>query len=243
MSSSTASTAPKTGKALVQEKFNQFMNYGPVKSFFDKAEEKTGKNRMTLLQWGLVPLVLVFGNTVVTLLASLLATLYPTYSCLQAIVNKNEEGQRRWVEYWIVMSLLYVLDIIFSPALSTFVPLFWLVRLCLLVWCIAPSSRNGSNVIFGKVVYPLFVKYGKHIDDNVVKARELFSVGATEVTELVAEVTGVVADAVEEVGDVLDEAVDSSKLLEDVAEIGNKFVEASKTKLTEGFGNLTDAAA
>merc|ERR550519_962698 len=121
---------------------------------------------------------------------------------------------------------------IFSPVLSTFIPVFGLVRLSLLVWCIAPSSRNGSNVIFGSVVNPLFVKFGKHIDDNVGKARELFSEGVAEVTSLVAEV-------VEDV----DEAVDSSKLLEDVAEMGNKFMEASKTKLTEGFANLTDAAA
>merc|ERR1712241_1401520 len=180
-------------------------NYGPVKSFFDKAEEKTGKNRNTLVQYGLVPLVLLFGNTVVSLLLALLATMHPTYSCLTAVLNKNQEEQRRWVEYWIVISLLYVTDLIFSPVLCTVVPLFWLVRLSLLVWCIAPSANNGSTFIFARVVYPLFLKFGKHIDDNVGKARELFSVG--------------------------------------VAEVGNKFVEASKTKLTEGFGNLTDAAA
>ena len=71
----------------------------------------------------------------------------------------------------------------------------------------------------------------------MVKARELFSVGVTEVKNVVAEVMEEVSD------NVLDEAVDSNKLLEDVAEIGNKFVEASKTKLAEGFENLTNAAA
>jgi len=293
MSSSNVSTEPASGKALVQEKFNQLMNYGPVKSFFDKAEEKTGKNRLTLVQYGLVPLVLLFGNTVVALLCSLLATLYPTYSCLKAVRNNNEEEQRRWVEYWIVMSLLYVTDLIFSPLLSTFVPFFWLVRLSVLVWCIAPSANNGSSVIFARVVYPLFLKFGKYIDDNVDKARELFSVGVDEVKTVVKEVVeeateNVLAEAIgsvldeakEAIENVLDEAIageaardeasagetsesenemhkadDSIQLLEDVAEMGNKIVEASKTKLTEvfmeaskiklteGFSNLTDGAA
>merc|ERR1719186_2452087 len=142
------------------------MNYGPVKSFFDKAEEKTGKNRITLVQYGLVPLVLLFGNTVVSILLALLATLYPTYSCLKAVCNNNEEKQRRWVEYWIVMSLLYVTDLIFSPFLSTFVPYFWLVRLSVLVWCIAHRANKGSSVIFAKVVYLQFFKFDKYIDDN-----------------------------------------------------------------------------
>jgi len=308
MSSSNVSTEPASGKALVQEKFNQLMNYGPVKSFFDKAEEKTGKNRLTLVQYGLVPLVLLFGNTVVALLCSLLATLYPSYSCLKAVLNDNEEEQRRWVEYWIVMSLLYVTDLIFSPLLSTLVPFFWLVRLSVLVWCIAPSANNGSSVIFARVVYPLFLKFGKHIDDSVDKARDLFSVGVDEVKTAVKEVVeeateNVLAEAIgsvldeakEAIENVLDEAIageavrdeasagetvlngtiyaeilqdgaiesknsmdeadDSIQLLEAVTEMGNKFVEASKNKmtegfveaskikLTEGFSNLTDGAA
>ena len=106
-----------------------------------------------------------------------------------------------------------------------------------LVWCIAPSVNNESTVIFARVMYHLFLKFGKHIDENVDKARELFSVGVADVKTIVTEVMEEVSE------NVLDEAVNSNKLLEDVAEIGNKFVEASKTKLTEGFGSLTDAAA
>ena len=133
--------------------------------------------------------------------------------------------------------MLYITDMIFSPVLCSVVLLFWLVRLSLLVWCIAPSVNNGSTVIFARVVYPLFLKFGKHIDDNVGKARELVSVG-------VAEVKTVVTEVMEEVSEnVLDDAVNSNKLLEDVAEFGNKFMETSKTKLTEGFGNLINAAA
>merc|ERR1712114_14255 len=130
----------------------------------------------------------LFGNTVVSLLLALLATLYPIYSCLTAILNKNEEEQRRWVEYWIVISLLYAIDMIFSPVLCTVVPLFWLVRLSLLVWCIAPSANNGSSVIFARVVYPLFLKFGKYIEGTVDKARELFSEGVEEVKTAVKEV-------------------------------------------------------
>jgi len=39
---------------------------------------------------------------------------------------------------------------------------------------------------------------------------------------------------------VLDQAVNYSKLLKDVAEIGIKFVQTSKTKLTEDFRKLTN---
>ena len=60
--------------------------------------------RMTLLCWGCLPLVLVLGSTVVQLIFSLIATLYPAYSCLKAIVNKDTTEQMRWMEYWVVMS-------------------------------------------------------------------------------------------------------------------------------------------
>merc|ERR1719186_1143421 len=105
------------------------------------------------------------------------------------------------------MSLLYVTDLIFSPLLSTLVPFFWLVRLSVLVWCIAPRANNGSSVIFARVVYPLFLKFGKYIDDSVDKARELFSEGVDEVKTVVKEVVEEASENVlaEAIGSVLEE--------------------------------------
>ena len=89
-----------------------------------------------------------------------------------------------------------------------------------LVWCIAPSVNNESTVIFARIMYPLFLKFSKQIDNKVGKARKLFSVGVVEIKTV----------------------MNSSKLLKDIAGIRNKFVETFKTKLTKCFENLTDAA-
>merc|ERR1719186_2019713 len=130
------------------------------------------------------------------------------------------------------MSLLYVTDLIFSPLLSTLVPFFWLVRLSVLVWCIAPRANNGSSVIFAKVLYPLFLKFGKYIDDSVDKARELFSVGVEEVKTAVKEVMEEASENVlaEAIGSVLDEAKEAIENVLDEAIAG----EAARNEASAG---------
>jgi len=211
------------------------MKYGPVKNFFNEAEKRTGKDRMTLLGWGCVPLVLLFGSTAVQLIFSLIATLYPAYSCLKAMVNKNTTEQLRWMEYWVVMSLLYVTDLFFCPLLSTYIPVFWLVKLSVLVWCIVPGINNGSKIIFGKVISPLYGKFGKQIEDYVCEVREAFVIEVAEVTTAVVEVMeearGNVIEVAEALEEVTEDAIDSSKLLGKVVDVGSKIT----NKIDEGL--------
>jgi len=258
-SSQTPATMSSSSKVLVpiQQKVNQFMNYGPVKRFFDEAEKRTGKPRMTLIEWGCLPFIVLFGSTVVRLICCLLATLYPAYSCLKAIVNKDESEQQRWREYWIVISLLYVTDLFFSPLISTVVPFFWLIKFAVLVWCVASGNYNGSKIIFNKAISPLYLKFGKQIDDFVCKISEAFVMGAAEVIPAVIEVmedvkevaddvleeieeagetvedevTNVVADVMEEVEEV------AENLLEDVKDIGSKI---ARNNIVGGFASLVE---
>lgn len=226
------------------------MKYGPVKKFLDEAEKRTGKDRMTLIGLGCVPLVLLFGSTVVHLICCLFASLYPAYSCLQAILSKNQVEQQRWMEFWVVMSLLYVTDLSFPSFLSAYIPLFWMVKFSMLAWCIIPGSNNGSKIIFGKVISPLYVKFGKQIEDYVCEVREAFVTDVTEATTAVAEIMEVVgenvAEVMEEVGEVIEEVgenvaeVAAAAVAEVMEEVGENVLEDAidSTKLLEDVADL-----
>merc|ERR1719319_749271 len=120
------------------------------------------------------------------------------------------------------MSLLYVTDLFFCPLLSTYIPVFWLVKLSVLVWCIVPGINNGSKIIFGKVISPLYGKFGKQIEDYVCEVREAFVMEVAEVMEDVSE------NVLE---NVLEDAIDSGKIMQNVVNVGSKIA----NKIDEGI--------
>ena len=130
---------------------------------------------------------------------------------------------------------MYVTDLVFCPLLSTYIPLFWLVKLCVLVWCIVPGINNGSKIIFGKVISPLYGKFGKQIEDYVCEVREAFVIEVAEVTTAVVEVTeearGNVIEVAEALEEVTEDAIDSSKLLGKLVDVGSKIT----NKIDEGL--------
>ena len=130
--------------------------------------------------------------------------------------------------------------------MATLVPFFWLVKFAVLVWCLVSGSNSGSKIIFGKVISPLYVKFGKQIDDFVCNIGDAFVVGdiAAEVTTAVAEVIEDVKEVGENVlEDVTDEVttavakVVADNLLEDAVDIGSKI---SRNNIVGGFAHLVE---
>ncbi|TWW58376.1 Receptor expression-enhancing protein 6 [Takifugu flavidus] len=59
-------------------------------------------------------------------------------------------------------------DLLLRPGLEPSRPPNWLVLQCLfLLWCMAPVSWNGSQIIYSKVVRPIFLRHEAMVDDMV----------------------------------------------------------------------------
>jgi hypothetical protein len=62
--------------------------------------------------------------------------------------------------YWVVLSLLAVTERLVDLVLSEF-PLYSLVKLIVLLWCILPITSNGTDVIFQMARIPIIILKGR----------------------------------------------------------------------------------
>lgn len=76
--------------------------------------------------------------------------LYPAYKSLHAIMSEDREASLAWMRYWVVLAAFSLLETLLDPLLD-FLPGYLLSKCIFLVWCMAPSSKSGSNLVFTQV--------------------------------------------------------------------------------------------
>ena len=108
--------------------------------------------------------------------------LYPAYKSLHAIMSEDREASLAWMRYWVVLAAFSLLETLLDPLLD-FLPGYLLSKCIFLVWCMAPSSKSGSNLVFTQVcterpvtssylslvfqiIFPLFKKHHEDIDQQ-----------------------------------------------------------------------------
>jgi len=229
------SSSPKRSGSPFQDKLNTLLKYGPIKNVLDKVEDKTNCDRVIVLQiLSLVAcLVTVCGDSVGELVISLVGSLYPAYFSLHALATKDNEEQRRWLEYWLLSCVLHFFDLIFGGVLSSILPLYWLSQLVVVLWCIAPVDNNGSRVLYTTCVWPLYDRILKDVwplyDRVLKKVGEAGVDGGEESTAKAPVESG---DGSEDVGGESEENGDfvetSRDFVENVMSNVEDFVEASK---------------
>jgi len=153
----TSKAAPSTA-VYWKTRLNEFLHRpGKLADILHIAEEKTGQDRSLLVGAGVVAVLalVAVGGPLGVLVCSTARVTYPVYSTVVAVQQNNAVEKDRWMQFWVVENLFLFVDH-FAPFLAMVVPLYWLLRLTLMLWLMAPVTSNGSRVLYTLVVKRIY---------------------------------------------------------------------------------------
>lgn len=122
----------------------------------------------------LPPIIVTFAVFVLGVLAVLLLEypriifevvflfIYPAYKSFKALQTEGSYDDRRWLTYWIIFGLLFGFETSIGFLLRL-IPLWPSVRIGFLVYILIPST-HGAELVYDKVISPVFIKYSQQID-------------------------------------------------------------------------------
>ncbi|XP_041086899.1 receptor expression-enhancing protein 6-like, partial [Polyodon spathula] len=85
---------------------------------------------------------------------------------IKAIESSNKEDDTKWLTYWVVYGLFSVAEF-FSDIFLYWFPFYYAGKCVFLLWCMAPVSWNGSQILYKRLVLPFFLKHQASVDSVV----------------------------------------------------------------------------
>ncbi|XP_073452813.1 receptor expression-enhancing protein 6 isoform X1 [Aquarana catesbeiana] len=154
--------------ASLRERFNNYVNGNNfVSRMLGKVEEKTGIKKNYLATGSLcsLGLYLVFGYGA-SLVCNLIGFVYPAYTSVKAIESADKKDDTIWLTYWVVYGVFSVVEF-FSDIFLFWFPFYYLGKCAFLLWCMAPFSWNGSQILYSRFILPFFLKHHRTVDSVV----------------------------------------------------------------------------
>ncbi|XP_021758417.1 HVA22-like protein e [Chenopodium quinoa] len=99
----------------------------------------------------------VFLTHLHSVLGPVVMLLYPLYASVMAIESPSKEDDEQWLAYWILYSFLTLTEMVLEPLLE-WIPIWYTVKLLLVVWLVLPQFR-GAAFIYEKFVRENIRKY------------------------------------------------------------------------------------
>ncbi|XP_064197059.1 receptor expression-enhancing protein 6-like isoform X1 [Anguilla rostrata] len=150
------------------DRIDKFLNEkNAVTDWLGKIEEKTGVQKKLILFGALavIGVYLMFGYGA-SLLCNLIGFVYPAYVSIKAIESSTKEDDTIWLTYWVVYGVFNLAEF-FSDIFLFWFPFYYIAKCVFLLWCMAPVSWNGSNVVYHRLVRPFFLEHQATLDKVV----------------------------------------------------------------------------
>ncbi|XP_053143757.1 receptor expression-enhancing protein 6-like isoform X2 [Hemicordylus capensis] len=172
----------------LQQRFEAFLEKpGLLGDLLGTLETKTGVRRYYLATGTIafLGLYLMFGYGA-SLLCNLIGFAYPAYVSIQAIESSNKEDDTIWLTYWVVYGIFSIAEF-FSDTFLYWFPFYYAGKCLFLLWCMAPVSWNGSQVLYHSLIRPWFLKHHRAVDsvlsDLSSRAAQAASTASREVSK------------------------------------------------------------
>ncbi|XP_078252468.1 receptor expression-enhancing protein 5 [Rhinoraja longicauda] len=149
----------------IMQRLDNFLNEKNLLSdILGKIESKTGikKTYIALAFVAFISIYLVIGYAA-SLVCNLIGFVYPAYVSIKAIESPDKEDDTIWLMYWVVYGIFSVAEF-FSDILFSWFPFYYILKCAFLVWCMAPISSNGSQLIYKRFIRPFFLKHEADLD-------------------------------------------------------------------------------
>jgi len=121
-----------------------------------EAQTKIKREKLASGIIGSFVLYLAIGSAA-QLLCNLIGFVYPAYASMKALETKGIDDDKRWLTYWVVFGFFSVAEF-FTDTLMSWIPFYWIVKVGLFIWLMAPGEMNGAMIVYGRVIRPFFLK-------------------------------------------------------------------------------------
>ena len=129
----------------------------------NRLEAATNVRRQTLFLGGLCFILFYLAvGYAANLLCYFLGFVFPTYASVRAIESGDVADDTKWLTYWVVFSTVNLLEIFLL-----WIPLYYLLKFFLLVWCMFPGPWSGATVIYNFFICPFVMRHRDKFDTAI----------------------------------------------------------------------------
>lgn len=151
-------------KSVSIQTVNEFLDQRNIfTDLLNKLEAATNVGRQTLFLGGLCFILFYLAvGYAANLLCYFLGFVFPTYASVKAIESGDVADATKWLTYWVVFSTVNFFEIFL-----VWIPLYYLLKFFLLVWCMFPGPWSGTTVIYNFFICPFVMRHRNKFDTAI----------------------------------------------------------------------------